>query len=335
MKVLKWIIYIVIVLAAILLIIPLFLPAVVEVTAETEVEATPEQVFHNLASYTDRDQWDPWVEMDSTNEVTIVTQVDYVGSTYEWQGEYLGKGNMIVDSVHFGKYIASSIFFREDADPSLVEWNFDPAENGTKIEWKFTSNGGYPIERIFVNLMVGGMRKSLEKGLENLKEYLEENPPKLSKLGPIEKATLPPMYAMVAGATGTMDDYPVQMADLFGKLTAELEKQGLQMAGAPFSHYLTFDEETGLSDYLCGIPVATPGRDADGIEARSYGEMSVVQAMHSGPYEEFAASYERMMGYIFENGIEVNMEAIEFYLTDPAMEPNLTKWQTLIAMPIR
>jgi hypothetical protein len=142
MKFLRWLLYIVVVLLALLLVVPLFLPSTVEVSAEKEVAVFPGQVFQNAATFTDRNAWDPWLATEPDAEYSIETKPGYVGSTYAW--------------------------------------------NGKKIK-------------------------------------------------------------------------------------------------------------TGITNYLCGIPVATPGKNSGEIKARTYGKIPVIQAMHTGPYEEFVHSYNALI----------------------------------------
>ena len=191
------------------------------------------------------------------------------------------------------------------------------------------------MERLMMNLFRGSLRKDFERGLAGLKRYLEENPPRLSSLGEIQTGTIGPMYAMVVGASGTMEQFGEQMSQLFPMLAAEVERQGLQMSGVPFCHYLSYDQGTGISRYLCGIPVAAPGRNSGEFKARNYPGIKVVKAVHTGPYEGFIDSYGILMDYITDNEIPVTMEAYEFYLSDPMEDPIQTRWKTLIAMPLK
>jgi effector-binding domain-containing protein len=41
------------------------------------------------------------------------------------------------------------------------------------------------------------------------------------------------------------------------------------------------------------------------------------------------------MEYIAVNQLQITGENFEFYFTDPAIEPDVTKLQTLIAFPLR
>ena len=125
------------------------------------------------------------------------------------------------------------------------------------------------------------------------------------------------------------------MGEMYGSIMAKINTQGLQMAGPPFSHYLSYDEETGITECLVGFPTTTRGKNSEEIEARSYPEIEVIQAMHTGPYEEIPVSYGKLMEHVEANQIDVKYESFEFYYTDPESEPNITKWQTLIAFPLK
>jgi AraC family transcriptional regulator len=116
---------------------------------------------------------------------------------------------------------------------------------------------------------------------------------------------------------------------------AEMGSQGLQITGAPFSHYLSFDQASGVTEYLVGIHVSGKGKNSGIIKAVNYPEMQVIQAIHTGPYEDLHVSYARIMEYIAVNKIQITGETIEFYFTDPSQEPDITKWQTLITFPLR
>ena len=198
MKFLKWLLIIVLILAALVLIIPLFMPGTVKVTATKDIAISPSQVFYNIATYTDRGKWDPWLETDPDAEWKGESKPDYVGSFYTWNGKKIGTGQEIIESVEFGQYIAANIRFGDDPEGSLVEWNLQETEAGTNITWSFNSHMKYPIGRLMLNLVKGSLQSSFDKGLENLKVYLEANPPVLSSLGEIQRRKIPPINIDIA-----------------------------------------------------------------------------------------------------------------------------------------
>jgi effector-binding domain-containing protein len=107
------------------------------------------------------------------------------------------------------------------------------------------------------------------------------------------------------------------------------------MAGAPFTHYLDYDENTGISNYVAGVRVSSAGIQSGEVYPIEYGEMRVARAMHTGPYTGFPDSYAKMGRFIQTSGEEMIGESFEFYLTDPSTEPDRSRWQTIIAFVLK
>jgi effector-binding domain-containing protein len=156
-----------------------------------------------------------------------------------------------------------------------------------------------------------------------------------SRLGPISIETQGAMVAMTATGAGTMESLGQELGRLYSSIMAEIGKQQLQMSGPPFVHYLDYDDTSGSSNYMAGIPVVRAGEDTDVVHSVSYAGMKVVQALHTGPYEEFVNSYAEIGEYIRDNSLKVTGQAFEFYLTDPGSEPDPNNWKTLIAFPLK
>jgi effector-binding domain-containing protein len=288
-----------------------------------------------VASFQERELWDPWVASDSTCKVQIASKTGYVGSTYAWDGEKLGTGRMEVINVKENQEISSHLWFGKMEEPARVTWEFTPGEGETHVVWTYSQETSYPVERLGMIIGKGFLKKSLDEGLANLKAFLEAKPEKRSSLGPITVELQQPISAMVAKGAGTMETIGQQLGNLYGKIMTEIGRQNLQMAGAPFVHYLDFDESTGHSNYVAGFPVVKTGEKSGEVYPATFEKMEVVQAMHTGPYQEFPLSYDLMGSYIQSNSLEITGEAFEFYLTDPGQEPDDSKWQTLIAFPLQ
>ena len=186
MKVLKVILIIIGILVAAMLIIPLFTPATAEVSAEIEISLEPEQIFPVVASFENREAWDPWVSQDPTTRVTIESKPGFVGSTYSWDGEKLGSGRMQVISVKAESYIESSLWFGDVDTPSQVEWSFTPTDGGTHVVWSFSQETKYPVGRLGMIFGKIFLKQSFESGLSSLKEYLEALAWPESTLSPVD-----------------------------------------------------------------------------------------------------------------------------------------------------
>jgi len=189
MKALKIILIVLGVLVAAILIVPLFSPGTAEVSAEIEIAREPSEFFPAVASFSNRDAWDPWMTQDSTAKATIESRDGYVGSTYAWTGDRVGYGRMEVVSVRENEYIESSLWFGEVETPALVEWSFEAVDGGTRVVWSFAQETAWPIERL--GMMFGKifLQQSFELGLANLKEYVENMPRPASPLSSITAET--------------------------------------------------------------------------------------------------------------------------------------------------
>jgi effector-binding domain-containing protein/uncharacterized protein YndB with AHSA1/START domain len=316
MKFLKWFGIVIGIVITALLVIAAILPKTVEIKAETEINLSPEKLFHAVASYTDRELWDPWVSIDSTSKAEYVRTEAYLGSGYSWNGEKTGSGRMQIDTVDYGKYIGASIFFREGAEPSLVEWFFEPSDSGTMVTWQFSASGKYPIERLFINLMKSGLQKSLESGLANLKAHFEETGVSLSSYSDIEVVELDGVNAMVAGTSGTMDEITRKIESLFGEVTQVIDEQGLEVNGPPFAYYYNYNPNDETSSAYFGIPVTNAGKPNANVIFISLPSFKAVKLTHTGPWDEVGPAYDLLMNYIQENDLKATWEAFEYYRTD-------------------
>ena len=335
MKALRIILIVVVVLVAAILIVPLFSPATAEVSAEITIDRTPAQIFPMVASYEGRDLWDPWLTQDSTAVATIESKPGYVGSTYAWNGKKLGTGRMEVMSVTENKHIESSLWFGDVETPSLVTWDFEPVDGGTRAVWSFSEKTKYPVGRL--GMMVGKvfLTKSFNLGLSQLKSTLESMPLKAGPAESISVATLPSMHVLLADGAGTMEEISLQLSELYTLLFQTAGAQGLEVEGAPFVDYLDYDEATGFSNYRAGIQVSGMGRDAGRVKAGHFMETEVVQTIHTGPYETSDLTYEAIDAYIQEHGLEIKGDALEFYQVGAMNEPDPSKWETLVAFPLK
>ncbi|MGW8314125.1 MAG: SRPBCC family protein [Bacteroidales bacterium] len=205
------------VLLAALLIIPLFVPATAEVQAETVIDREPGEIFPLVASFKNRELWDPWATSDTTTVVRISPRPGYVGSTYAWEGKKIGTGRMEVIAVEEPTSITSNLWFGDLETPSLVKWTFEPVDGGTLVTWRFSQETGYPLERLAMMFGKVFLRTSFEHGLRNLKILVESISPQDMMMVRIEIVPLPEMAAMVAPGGGTPQTISSELGKLYGQ----------------------------------------------------------------------------------------------------------------------
>ena len=169
MKVLKIILGIVLAIIVLVLLIALFLPSEVTVERSMVIEAPDSVVYDYITDFTQRANWDPWLETEPGAKTTLKEITKGVGAGYSWEGEVIGSGQMVIDEVEKNRSVKSTVmFFSPQEGKGKAEWLLEPADGGTNLTWKFHAEMDYPIGRFFGIMMDGMMGPSLEKGLENV-----------------------------------------------------------------------------------------------------------------------------------------------------------------------
>jgi effector-binding domain-containing protein len=131
-----------------------------------------------------------------------------------------------------------------------------------------------------------------------------------------------------------------QMPGAFEKVYGWLQADGHVPQGMPVAIYLNDPAEVEPAAALWEIwaPVerdAVPhGPDAEGLAIKQVPMMTVATTMHQGPYEEVASAYERLMGWIAEQGLQVSGPPMEAYLNDPFEVPP-DQILTEVMIPVR
>lgn len=118
-----------------------------------------------------------------------------------------------------------------------------------------------------------------------------------------------------------------------------LRSKGVAPSGAPFFRYLRVDMEADLYEVEVGWPVASLVQGEGDIIGGSLpaGRYGVI--LNTGPFHDLMGAHMALMAWGKANGItwqtaenyKVWAANIEFYLTDPAEEPDPQKWETEIA----
>ena len=128
------------------------------------------------------------------------------------------------------------------------------------------------------------------------------------------------------------------LKDFFGRayhaVMGAAEQQHVQLAGPPFALY--HGMPTDVVDVEAGFPVAAPfpGGDGGGVTAGSLPAGRAMEAMHIGPYEKLPETYGAIMGKMQAEGLTPGNAMWEYYLSDPATEPDPAAWKTLVVWPV-
>jgi effector-binding domain-containing protein len=153
----------------------------------------------------------------------------------------------------------------------------------------------------------------------------------------IETRTEQPYVALRARvAMDGIAAFAVRTGEVFSWLGA----RGLAPAGPPFLKFNVIDMAREL-EMENGVPVATPVDGDDLVVSGVLPAGRYVTVIHTGHPSELVEVTGALLDWAAEQGLTWDMSPsadgerwgarLEFYLTDPAEEPDMSKWQTQLA----
>ena len=147
----------------------------------------------------------------------------------------------------------------------------------------------------------------------------------------IELRVLPSHHTAAVRETVTQDDLTEALGRMFQSVKAALGRQGVEPDGSPFARYHTFGEEIDLE---AGVVVSSAIQPDGVVKPGELPAGPAAIAVHAGPYEGLAATYDAIDRWIKGTGRTASGGPWEIYLTDPSAEPDPTKWLTEIIWPV-
>jgi len=173
MKIYKIILYTLLSLILLALVVAALLPNSITITTTINIDSKPENVYSNVASLKKWKNWSPF-EHDSTMTDSFFGPDSGVGAGRSWEGKVIGKGKMSIKEAKPFSYIKNQLDFGTKGNATGT-WTFTPIDTtNTKVTWS-TFIGGlkYPFERLMGPVLKSMMKPMFDKGLKDLKTYIE------------------------------------------------------------------------------------------------------------------------------------------------------------------
>jgi len=173
------ILYIVLAIAALLLLLAAIAPKNYNVSRSIEIKRPKGVVFEYLKSLKNQDEWSPWAKRDPNMQKKFTGTDGEVGAINYWKGnKQVGEGEQEITKIVEGKRIESELRFLKpfkstsDAYIETVEVGSDR----TKVIWGFSGKNVFPMSIMMLFMsMDKAVGKDFEEGLASLKEILENN----------------------------------------------------------------------------------------------------------------------------------------------------------------
>ena len=175
MKILKWLLGIVVLLAAVLLIGGLMLSPKFKVERSVTVAAPPDKVYALIADPRRWNDWAVWNRRDPAMQITYSGPATGSGAVWAWKSKTEGDGRMSFTTAEPGKRLGYDLYFPEFGTTSQGELVMTPDGANTRVSWTMNGDmGKNPLFRwiaLNADSMIG---KDFEAGLAGLKTLAEK-----------------------------------------------------------------------------------------------------------------------------------------------------------------
>jgi effector-binding domain-containing protein len=318
---------------AILVVVAFLLPKTYKVERTVCIKSNPDVIYGLTSNFQQWHLWAPWTkETDSTVIFEMTGEAAQVGTSWKWNGDVLGNGEMILSGLLPGQLVAYDLAFDHGKYQSKGKIIIENQGDSAKVAWLDEGDLGYnPINR-YMGLIMGKMLgPDFEKGLAKLKTVSETraNWPK------IEEITINKQVALIVRDSAGPETYAMVMGKAYREIMSLVHSNKLMIAGPAFSIAITWDSVTMKSIMDIGIPVEKAEKGKGRVKVQDYPEHKVVMAYYFGPYEKIAYTYQVLDQYIKETERQIVGSPWEIYITDPMTEKDTAKWETRIAFPIK
>ncbi len=333
MNILKRILLILLIIIGVLLIISFFLPSSYNVSRSVTINSSAERVYQVVLNMEESKNWSPWDDLDTNIRYTYEGENGVIGNKVSWESKNrnVGKGSMTLVGMEPNKRVDFEIAMVEYGSISSSVYTIEPEPEGVKVTW--TDSGelkGFMMKYmgLFMDKMLGEM---FEKGLKNLKAYVESIP--TSVMSDISQGYVSSQNVISIRETVTSAEIGSKLGELYGQLTAFALVTGVQQVNAPlciFHHYSSKSIEMEPA-----IPVNKLPDAKDNINAYVMPQRDVVSGTFTGSYDNLGAAHAEMNAWIKAKGLTINGSPWEHYVTDPGMVKDTAAWKTVIYYPVQ
>jgi len=135
----------------------------------------------------------------------------------------------------------------------------------------------------------------------------------------------------------------------YKRIAEYLTSQGAEVVGMPYARYQNMDWEVELNrsklstffslfthkwHFFVGMPSSKELSGKDELQAKIHNNKTYAKGVHYGPYKECGATYKALFEWATSQGVNLENEAIESYVNDPA-EVKQSEIETIILIPTK
>lgn len=148
----------------------------------------------------------------------------------------------------------------------------------------------------------------------------------------IEVKQVPAQPILSARATSSVETLAETIGTLISEVAAVAHRSGVAFAGMPFTRYHRIEPDIEVE---AGLPVVQPVAGEGRVIAGELPAGEVASTIHVGPLSQLPLAGDALREWAKSAGREPSGLIREIYLNDPGVEPDASKWQTELVLPLK
>lgn len=329
MKILKYLLYTLISLAALWVLLCLFAKKSYKIERSIEMYAPKATVHEQVRLFKNLTNWSPWHFMDPNMKTSIEGVDGEAGAVYRWESQHenVGKGYQKLLSAN-----PSRLDFEVDFGllPSPVYFILEGDTIKTKITW------GMDLHLPFL-MRAGGMFTDLNTfvgrdyatGLANLKKYCEALNPKEYNGFRVSITERPETWYAAMRDTVEFQHIQQYFAEKIPLLMEFIGKTDVKADSVLTGLFWLYDTVSMSTNMAVAYAIDKQIKPAPGVEILKAGGTAIMIDF-LGDFAKTAEAHLAVDEYMAERKLKQVPPVLEEYLTDPAKEPDTAKWLTRI-----
>lgn len=150
MKLIKWLLAVVLVLATVLVLGGYLVSPKFKVSRSVVIAAPPDKVYALIAEPRRWKEWTVWNRRDPTMAIQYIGPPSGIGAGWSWQSKTEGDGRMTFTAAEPGQRVAYELFFPDFGTTSTGELRVAAEGGSSRVTWSIDGDmGANPLMRWF------------------------------------------------------------------------------------------------------------------------------------------------------------------------------------------
>ncbi len=310
-------------------------PRTLRTQQRTHINAPVHTVYEHIRHLRNMDEWGVWARSDPKATFTYNGEDGTVGFQVSWNGPALGKGSNTIMALDPDKQVRTELAFG-GVMRSEIAMDVLPTDSGTQVTMAIAGETPFLMRAMTLFMGTGRIDKDFADGLANLKIICEALPREAEKAPEalaieIVVSDRPAMLYFGERKRVKWSALKDFFGASFGKTMELMTEAGVQPAGAPSGVYFEWDELNQEADLLAGFPVPAEAKARlKGMTLYSTPASRAYALDHFGGYGDLEKAHLALDARMRADSVDLNMNVVEEYITDPGTEPDSSKWLTRI-----